>query len=201
MEKKINPIIVQNKIKKAGLKLFSVLDYQRILGINNYGSARSSISRYLKLGIIQKARKGLYFLADNPPSEFEIANKLYQPSYISFETALSFYGIIPETIFEITSATPKTTRNFTVNNLKFSYKKIKKDCFVGYQPKKIQNVIILMAEPEKALADLLYFIALGKRSFSYERINLQKIKKQKLMNYAKSFNNKKLFELIKNLYD
>ena len=201
MEKKINPIIVQNKIKKAGLKLFSVLDYQRILGINNYGSARSSISRYLKLGIIQKARKGLYFLDDNPPSEFEIANKLYQPSYVSFETALSFYGIIPETIFEITSATPKTTRNFTVNNLKFSYKKIKKDCFVGYQPKKIQNVIILMAEPEKALADLLYFIALGKRSFSYERINLQKIKKQKLMNYAKSFNNKKLFELIKNLYD
>lgn len=201
MEKKINPIIVQNKIKKAGLKLFSVLDYQRILGINNYGSARSSISRYLKLGIIQKARKGLYFLDDNPPSEFEIANKLYQPSYISFETALSFYGIIPETIFEITSATPKTTRNFTVNNLKFSYKKIKKDCFVGYQPKKIQNVIILMAEPEKALADLLYFIALGKRSFSYERINLQKIKKQKLMNYAKAFNNKKLFELIKNLYD
>jgi predicted transcriptional regulator of viral defense system len=201
MEKKINPIIVQNKIKKAGLKLFSVLDYQRILGINNYGSARSSISRYLKLGIIQKARKGLYFLDDNPPSEFEIANKLYQPSYISFETALSFYGIIPETIFEITSATPKTTRNFTVNSLKFSYKKIKKDCFVGYQPKKIQNVIILMAEPEKALADLLYFIALGKRSFSYERINLQKIKKQKLMNYAKAFNNKKLFELIKNLYD
>lgn len=201
MEKKINPIIVQNKIKKAGLKLFSVLDYQRILGIDNYGSARSSISRYLKLGIIQKARKGLYFLDDNPPSEFEIANKLYQPSYISFETALSFYGIIPETIFEITSATPKTTRNFTVNSLKFSYKKIKKDCFVGYQPKKIQNVIILMAEPEKALADLLYFIALGKRSFSYERINLQKIKKQKLMNYAKAFNNKKLFELIKNLYD
>ena len=201
MEKKINPIIVQNKIKKAGLKLFSVLDYQRILGIDNYGSARSSISRYLKLGIIQKARKGLYFLDDNPPSEFEIANKLYQPSYISFETALSFYGIIPETIFEITSATPKTTRNFTVNSLKFSYKKIKKDCFVGYQPKKIQNVIILMAEPEKALADLLYFVALGKRSFSYERINLQQIKKQKLMNYAKSFNNKKLFELIKNLYD
>jgi len=201
MEKKINPIIVQNKIKKAGLKLFSVLDYQRILGINNYGSARSSISRYLKLGIIQKARKGLYFLDDNPPSEFEIANKLYQPSYISFETALSFYGIIPETIFEITSATPKTTRNFTVNSLKFSYKKIKKDCFVGYQPKKIQNVIILMAEPEKALADLLYFIALGKRTFSYERINLQQIKKQKLMNYAKSFNNKKLFELIKNLHD
>ncbi len=201
MKKKINPILVQNKIKKAGLKLFSVLDYQRILGVKNYSSARSSISHYIKLGIIQKARKGLYFLTDNPPSEFEIANKLYQPSYISFESALSFYGIIPETIFEIISATPRITREFTVNNLKFSYKKIKKDCFVGYQPKKIQNAIILIAEAEKALADLLYFVALGKRDFGYERVDLKKIKKQKLMNYAKGFKNKKVFELIKNIYD
>lgn len=201
MKKKINPILVQNKIKKTGLKLFSVLDYQKILGVKNYSSARSSISHYIKLGIIQKARKGLYFLTDNPPSEFEIANKLYQPSYISFETALSFYGIIPETIFEIISATPKITRAFAVNNLKFSYKKIKKDCFVGYQPKKIRNAIILIAEPEKALADLLYFVALGKRDFSYERVSLKKIKKQKLMNYAKGFKNKKVFELIKNIYD
>lgn len=201
MKKKINPILVQNKLKKAGLKLFSILDYQRILEVKNYSSARSSISRYLKLGIIQKACKGLYFLTDNPPSNFEIANKVYQPSYISFESALSFYGIIPETIYEIISATARPPRTFVVNNIKFSYKKIKKSCFDGYKSTKIQNIPILIAEPEKALVDYLYLVALGKRRLSYERVDLSKVKKSRVNQYAKKFRKPKLIELINNVYD
>lgn len=201
MKKKINIILVQTKLQKAGLKLFSVLDYQRILGVKNYSSARSNISRYLKLGIMQKACKGLYFLADNSPHEFEIANKAYQPSYISFETAMSFYGIIPETIYEVMSATLRTTRTFNVNNIQYSYSKIKKNCFNGYKPIKIKNATILIAEPEKALVDYLYLVALGKRRLAYERIDLSKIKKTKLLSYAKQFEKKKIKEIINNLYD
>jgi len=200
MKKKINIILVQTKLKKAGLKLFSVLDYQRILEVKNYNSARSNISRYIKLGIIQKACKGLYFLIDNPPHEFEIANKVYQPSYISFETALSFYGIIPETIYEVISATSRTTRTFNINDIQYSYKKIKKDCFNGYKPIKIKNATILIAEPEKALVDYLYLVVLGKRKLAYERIDLSKIKKIKLLNYAKQFQKRKIKEIINNLY-
>jgi len=200
MKKKINIILVQNKLKKAGLKLFSILDYQRILQVENYSSARSNVSRYLKSGIIQKACKGLYFLTDNPPHEFEIANKIYQPSYISFETALSFYGIISETIYEVISATPRTTRTFNVNDIKYSYKKIKKDCFNGYKPIKVKNATILIAESEKALVDYLYLVVLGKRKLAYERINLSKIKKTKLLSYAKQFQKAKIEEIINNLY-
>jgi len=197
---KLNPIFVLNKLKEKNIKIFSVLDFRRVFDID-YELAKKTIFRYVKKKIFIKAKKGLYFLANNLPFDFEIANKLYQPSYISFETALSFYGIIPETIFEITSATPKISRQFIANSLKFSYKKIKKECFLGYKPEKIKNAIILVAEPEKALADFLYFVALKKRSLSYERINLKKIKKQKLIKYAKCFNNKKLLKLIKTLYD
>ena len=200
MKKKINIILVQTKLKKAGLKLFSVLDYQRILEVKNYNNARSNISRYIKLGIIQKACKGLYFLIDNLPHEFEIANKIYQPSYISFETALSFYGIIPETIYEVMSTTSRTTRGFNVNNIKYSYKKIKKDCFNGYKPIKIKNATILIAEPEKALVDYLYLVVLGKRKLSYERIDLGKLKKAKLLSYAGQFQKEKIRKIINNLY-
>ena len=199
-KKKINTLLVQTKLKEAQLRLFSVLDFQRILGIENYGSARSNISRYLKSGLIQRASKGLYFLTDNPPSNFELANKLYQPSYISFETALSFYGIIPETIYEITSATSRPPREYIVKNIKFSYKKIKKSCFNGYHSIKIQNILVFIAEPEKALADYLYLVALGKRKLTYERIDLSKIKKNRLLIYAQQFQRHKLSEIINNLY-
>ena len=149
---------------------------------------------------MQKACKGLYFLTDNPPQKFEIANKIYQPSYISFETALSFYGIIPETIYEVISVTPRKTRTFKVSDIKYSYKKIKKNCFNGYKSIKIKNAIILIAEPEKALVDHLYLVVLGKRKLAYERIDLSKINKTKLLSYAKQFQKEKIKEIINNLY-
>lgn len=192
--------MVQEEFKKAGLKLFTILDYQRILEVN-YSAAQRSIFRYIKIGFIVRVRKGFYFLKSNPPHEFEIANKIYQPSYISFETALSYYGIIPETIYEVISATSRLTREFDVNNIKFSYKKIKKECFDGYQPVKIKNAVVLIAEPEKALADYLYLVALGQRELSYERIDLSKIKKTRLLTYIKHFRKTKMREIINNIYD
>jgi len=197
--KKLNITKVQEKITRANLKLFTSLDYKRILNLD-YQAAKRSITRYIRAGFLVKARKGFYFIKANPPHEFEIANKIYQPSYISLETALSFYGIIPETIYEVMSATSRTTRGFSINNIKYSYKKIKKDCFNGYKPIKIKNATILIAEPEKALVDYLYLVVLGKRKLAYERIDLSKIKKIKLLNYAKQFQKRKIKEIINNLY-
>lgn len=197
--KRLTHFFVLKKIKEKNIKIFTALEFQRIFGVN-YESAKKTLLRYTKTGLFTKARKGLYFLTDDSPNDFEIANRLYQPSYISFETALSFYKIIPETIFEITSATPRNSRDFIVNNLKFSYKKIKKECFFGYTTKKIEDRIFLVAEPEKALLDFLYFVALKKRTLSYERIDFKKIKKQKLINYSKFFKDKKIIKIIKNLY-
>jgi len=197
--KKLNLNFVLKKLKEKNIKIFSVLDFQRAFGIN-YELAKKTTLRYSKKRIFVRVKKGLYFLAETPPSEFALANKLYQPSYISFETALSFYGIIPETIYEIISTTSRARREFKIGGLKFSFKTIKKECYLGYTSQKIKNETILIAEPEKSLADYLYFVSLKKRELSYERINLGKIKKQKLINYAKCFQNKKLLELIKELY-
>lgn len=196
--KVLNPLLVLEKLKK--IKIFTAIEFSRIFNVN-YQTAKKAIYRYKKKGIIKEAKKGLYFLVKEPPIEFEIANKLYRPSYISFETALSFYGIIPETTFEIISATSKATRSFIVDNLKFSYKKIKKEYYFGYAPLKIRGRTILIAEPEKALLDLLYFVFLRKREFHYERLNLKKIRKKKFFEYAKIYNKKKFLDFLKDFYD
>ncbi|HID43363.1 MAG TPA: hypothetical protein EYP30_06270 [Archaeoglobaceae archaeon] len=196
--RKLGLFFVLNRLKD--IKIFTTADFQRIFNLN-YQAAKKAIYRYKKTGVFTEAKKGLYFLTQNSPPEFEIANRVYCPSYVSFETALSFYGVIPESIYEVISATPKISRNFIINDLVFSYKKIKRDYFFGYITERIQERTILIAEPEKALLDYLYFVILKRRSFTYERINLQKkIKKQKLFRYARIFNNRNLLKLLTNLY-
>ena len=125
---------------------------------------------------------------------------LGKPSYISFDTALSFHGIIPETIYTITSATTKATREFKINNMYFTYCKIKKSVYTGYRPIKYLNEIVLIAEPEKALADYFYFIELKKRQLNYERLNLKNIRKNKLISFAKLFNRPRMLNLINQIY-
>lgn len=196
--KKINLNKVQQELLDRGIRLFSVLEFKQIFEVS-YESAKKSIIRYVRNSYIIKAKKGLYFLKSNPPSDFELANRLYHPSYISLDTAMSYYGIIPETIYEITSVTTRPGRQFEVADLIYSFKHIKKDCFCGYAPKNIRQATILIAEPEKALADYFYFVALGKKDLSYERIKTEKVDYDSLTHYINCFGNQKAAELAKNL--
>jgi len=197
--KKLKLSKVIRKLKEKKMVLFTPLEFKRIFGISHW-ACQWFIKAHTKEGDFIKLRKGLYMLSDFPANHYLIANRLYEPSYISFDTALSFYGIISETIYTITSATTKTTREFKVESVRFVYHKIKKEAFTGYKAIKYLGHTILIAEPEKALADYLYFVALKRRSLSYERLNLKKIKKTKLLNYAKLFSQPKVTKLIKKLY-
>lgn len=156
--------------------------------------------RNTKKGLFVKLKNGLYALAEDLPNEYFIANRLYQPSYISFDSALSFHKVIPETIYAVTSATTKPRRQFVVNNISYTYNKVKKTVFVGYKSIKHQGETIFMAEPEKALVDYLYFISLKKRELHYERLDLKKVKKTKAIKYAKVFKRRALTELVGEIY-
>jgi len=57
-----------------------------------------------------------------------------------------------------------------------------------------------MAEPEKALVDYLYFVSLKKRELYYERLDLKKVKKSKVIKYAKVFKRRALIELVEEIY-
>jgi len=138
-------------------------------------------------------------LKDSHLPLYSIANKLYQPSYVSLETALSYYGIIPEVVYAVTSVTTKPTREFKTPKSVFSYQRIKKSVFAGYSPVTIEGHVVLLAEPEKALADYLYFVDLKKTSLN-DRLHLKSIRKGKLLKFIGAFRRKSLQKIVKEIY-
>ncbi|MEK7518566.1 MAG: hypothetical protein AAB549_01445, partial [Patescibacteria group bacterium] len=136
---------------------------------------------------------------DSLPDRPFIAGKLYQPSCISLETALSHYGIIPEVVYATTSITTKAAREFTTPIGIFIYQQIKVPAFTGYQLRVVDRHKVLMADAEKALADYLYFVDLKRRVLN-DRLRLKGLKQAKLLAYAKLFQRPSLLKLIRHVY-
>lgn len=198
MIQKLNRIKVEEKLKLSGLLVFSPREFKDFFNVSA-NTASAFLKRNIKSGLFLKLRNGFYMLKDSSPSVYLIANRLYQPSYISLEKALSYYGIIPETVYTITSITTKSTREFTTPRANFSYQRIKKSAFTGYSPKKIEGSTVFMAEPEKALADYLYFVDLKKVSLN-DRLNLSAVKKTRLFQFTVIFKRTGMAALVKKIY-
>lgn len=203
MAKILNWIKVAEVLSGKNIEIFSLPDLIRIFNVSK-SAATFFVYRNSKKGLLtrlKKSQKGsIYAFTNRLPNQYLIANRLYEPSYVSFDTALSFHKIIPETIYSITSATPKATREFKVINIRYKYFSIKKEVYTGYGPVKYLNGIVLIADAEKALADYIYFMDLNKRKLSYERINLKNIDKKKMIQYVKLFNRHGMYKIIKKIY-
>jgi len=153
------------------------------------------LSRWKKEGWICSLKRGLYELTyprDFAVPDMYIANKLYSPSYVSLETALSYYSIIPEVSMAVTSVTVKPTRRFKNKYGLFIYRTVKAEFFRGYYVERQGNFDILIAEPEKALVDFLYFKSgRGSKKVSLEdermdRRLLARLNRKKLTGYARA---------------
>lgn len=179
--------------KDKKIKVFSSVTFQQVTGLK-HEAAKSILWRYKKRKLLANPKRGFYYFLEFPPRSYELANVLYSPSYISFETVLSEHGIIPEVVYPVISATTKLTRTFEFQERVFKYLKIKKQAFAGYSKK--ENYFI--ANPEKALADYLYFISLGKKKIN-DRLELSRINRPLLEKYAAMFKNKNLDELVKKI--
>jgi len=196
MERKLKPIFVQQALQAKGVRLFSPSDFQRLFNVS-LRAAQEFIKDHGD-DLFLKIRNGLYALRLEPPREEAIANRLYAPSYVSFEYALARYGIIPESVYAVTSATTRITREFIVNNKSFTYSHIKRQAYRGYQPEKREGITVFIAEPEKALVDYLYFVDLKKKILN-ERLNVKELKKKTTMEYAGLFGRKSLTKLVKEI--
>jgi predicted transcriptional regulator of viral defense system len=185
MAKQFNWHLVENELRKNSITVFSPHDLQHLFGASEI-ALRFLLTRAVKRGDALKFRRALYGLAAHPPSELELANYLYRPSYISFTFALSYYHIIPETVYAITSATTRTTATFTALARQFTYRRIKRAAFTGYQAEHVNNRTVWIAEPEKALVDTLYFVALKKQGLP-ERVDIARLSKQKMWAFATLF--------------
>lgn len=190
-------VAIEEELVQRDVFIFTPRVFQRIFNISSL-KTKYILESYTKGGLLIRLKKGLYGLKSHLPKDEEIANVLYKPSYISFEYVLARYGIIPESVYTITSATTKTTREFTVKDKAFSYFKIKKQAFTGYALIKERGYSALIAEPEKALVDFFYFISLGKKLWN-DRLNTSKLSKEKIMKYAKLYQRPGLIKLLEKI--
>lgn len=124
------------------------------------GFHRRRLNEWQEKGYIKKIIKGYYIFSDLKIDEnalFEIANRIFNPSYVSLESALSYYGLIPETVYTITSVTSIKTRNYNTSISNFIYHKIKPCLLFGFKIVSYNNKAFKIASIEKALLDFFYF--------------------------------------------
>lgn len=194
MGRKMNLVQVERGLKDKDFKIFTPFEFARIFKTSSV-SAQKFLERYTKKRVFTRVKKGVYIFNLDSPNEMVLANRIYFPSYVSFETALSYYGLIPESVYSITSATTKPTREFFLGETAFSYSKIKREAFTGYIPEQFEGETILIATPEKAFCDYLYFVSLGKKRLN-DRLKTDKLDFAKVKRYVKVFKRKGLERMI-----
>jgi predicted transcriptional regulator of viral defense system len=177
------------------------------------GFSRNNFVRWVSKGLLLRLRQGYYTFPEykgKPDFALYFANRIYRPSYVSLHTALSFYGMIPEAVVQITSVSSLKTLSFTNDFGEYSYKNIKEELMFGYNLKPITDDRALqLASPEKALLDLLYLYPFYNSEQELENLRLdggflQDDLDRKLMeDYMLKFENKALekrVQLLINAY-
>lgn len=195
MAKLVNQTSFAAKIKGEKLYLFTAKHIRTLFGVSAVATT-SLLHRYKKRGFIVQVKRGLYAFPDALPPEAYVANKLYSPSYISLESALSYHRVIPETVYEVTSVTTKATRHFETLGKVFSYRTIKKSAYTGYEIQKQKGMSFNIANAEKAFVDANY-LRYRKKMKPITRFRKDRIHPQKALQYAELFGNKKLIGIIK----
>ena len=122
----------------------------------------NQISAWIKKGDLEEIRRGIYKIGEYQIKDcFILADFIYSPAYISLESALNYYSIIPEVPFEITCVSLNKTKTFKTNCCGvFSYSHLKSSLFFGFNIIEIEkSYVYKIALPEKALFDYLYLKA------------------------------------------
>lgn len=171
-------IEIIKKLKEDKIKILKTDDLGKLLNISNENTLNKIVERLIKEGMLERVTKGIYIFSLSPPDDFEIANFLSSPSYISLESALNFYGILIQTPYQITSVTlQKGGRQAKIikNSREFEYLHISPNYFFGYE----KNDHFIIATKEKALLDEIYFVSKGIRKFDFSEMDFSQIDKRK----------------------
>lgn len=168
---------------------------------------RNNLSRWTKKGLLIRLRQGCFTFPEYKVKRdynYYFANRIYRPSYISLHTALAFYGMIPESVIQITSVTSLKTASFKNEVGEYSYKSVNENLLFGYELKPMENGRTLQfASPEKALLDLLYLYPDYRTEKDLKDLRLdedflhEELNKSLLLEYTLNFKNKALEQKVK----
>ncbi|MCD4813006.1 hypothetical protein K8S19_04880 [bacterium] len=134
----------------------------KLLFQENPHTLKNQLQNWIRQKKIIRLRKSVYILNEDDRkmnlSLMAIAMNLYSPAYVSLETALSFYGLIPEKTTAITCITTRKTKTFQNELGRFVFQHVKLEAFSGYRQHQDgnQSAVYSIAMPEKALIDYIY---------------------------------------------
>ena len=165
--------------------------------LKNYANGPNTVKRMADRGELIPITKGLYETDKTVPGYY-LAASIYGPSYLSFDFALSYYGLIPEAVYNFTSATfgKRRQKEFTNYFGTFTYRDIPKAVYpYGILLKEGKGYCYQIATPEKALCDKLYtveplYTLKALKAFLFEDLRIDEKEFAKL-------NKKDIFELAK----
>lgn len=165
------------------------------------GNEPATLCRFVKLGTPSR------IISNNLTSRGLLPVKICAPSYISLHTALSFYGIIPEAVVEISSVTTQKTCRYENAFGQFSYQTIRPRLFWGFEPKTMRDgKQYMMATPEKAIIDLLYLYpqyssldAMRELRFDEDWMH-DELNKERLLEYTERINSPVINKRLKFLF-
>lgn len=181
-------------------------------------SVNAGVKYWMKNGKIVQLKKGTYLLNDRWEKEIQkdlyleyIANKLLEPSYLSFEYVLAKYQILSEPVSALTSATVKSSREFSNALGSFRYYTLAPNLFCGYAAKEESDFPVCEASKGKALFDFLYIRFLKQKPIAAEevenlRINWENISRKEFeqaksyLKFTKSKRVKEIFNIINKQY-
>ena len=151
---KENPVFLCEKLKEDLPPVFSTEEIKHFLN-ERYSAPQKKLDKLVSEGYISKILKGFYTF-HKTYNRFLIANKIYSPSYISFETALSFHGLIPERVETIYSVTQNRTYNYKTYQGYYTYSSQNISLYsIGMSMERVAGYSVLIANREKALFDAI----------------------------------------------
>lgn len=180
--------------KIRALPAFNLNDVRKL----DPGFHRQQLNYWHNQGTIKPLAAGYYILADRAIDEmllFMMANKIYDPSYVSLESALAYYEVIPETVLGVTSVSARKTKEYESTWGIFSYRSIKPQYMIGYQViEDGSGIKFKIACLEKTILDYLYLHSEIQSIVDFEELRWNRTQLRGLLDHSIFTRYVKLFD-------
>lgn len=186
---------ITNTLGKTGFIFYSVKTLGDIILPKSPVSLYKIIARLVKSKVLERIERDKYMLSGDQIDPFLAANLLYSPSYISLESALNYHGILSQFPSMVTSITTKKPVSKKNKIGEFDYASLQKKLFFGW----VKKDGYLLAEPEKALLDQIYFNSKGLKALSWDEYNFTVINPKVLGEYLNVFSKTPEYPNIKRI--
>ena len=168
--------------------IFSTKDVALLWSEERENTVSARLNKYVKAGKLIRVRRGLY-AKDKSYDKFELATRIFTPSYISFETVLAKAGVIFQFYGQILIAS-YVTREIIIDDKTYSYKRVRDSILTNHAGIEAKNNYHI-ATPERAFLDVVYL------SKDYHFDNLSPLNWDKIFEILPIYKNKSLEKRVK----